>query len=195
MCIYIYIYTHTQAVALQNSSGCGCGWPGRVTVCLGVSRSARGRGRRRITSPKQQHKVQSSPWFGTLKAGLPSYFSPEERFFQRRRYLSPTLIVSRLPALPNSFSLLSLLSLLSSCPISLLLLLIFLSFSLPSLSRNRSTTFLHSHAFPLLHGPHLLPLRGWRNAVGNQIEICWLRKNDHEPQSIGICVKQRGTTS
>ena len=35
-------------------------------------------------------------------------------------------------------------------------------------------------------------LRGWRNTVGNLIEIGWLEKACHGPQFTGTCVKHRG---
>ena len=35
-------------------------------------------------------------------------------------------------------------------------------------------------------------IRGWRNTVGNLIEICWLKKAYHGPQFTGTCVNNRG---
>ena len=46
---------------------------------------------------------------------------------------------------------------------------------------------------PLLHGGvQNQASRGWRNTVGNLIDIFWLNKTYHGPQFTGICVKRRG---
>ena len=39
---------------------------------------------------------------------------------------------------------------------------------------------------------HTYILRGWQNTVGSLIELFWLKKNNHGPQFIGICAKNRG---
>ena len=49
-----------------------------------------------------------------------------------------------------------------------------------------------SRAAPASAQEYALPLRGWPNTVGNLIELFWLKTTCHRPQSIGLCVKNRG---